>query len=259
MLKTHKNVYHEKNNQCYSIKLFIPRKTSMKRILPILLSLTLVSCGTAKEALSILPADSSYPMGVAKDFLTTFEHTDLGSTGMRSVAQSGKYFVMYFKDDTTGQKAVCDNLDEKVQCIDSVDTTLAEDSTDTIVRVTAKSVRRLIAREHSITSPDNTETITPPTSTQANTADTLFAPFEAYAEGKKNLSMDYCVVLSQNSAQESESLCYAGELVSSYVYIQGSSIIPLMIQRTLHFYKDQTLTQEELRSLKSTMITEMKK
>lgn len=235
-----------------------PQVITMKRfIIPILLLLS--SCTVANEPLSIIPQNTDYPLEIEKDFLATFEHKDLGSTGLRSVAQSGKLFVMSFTDDATGQKAVCDNLDGKSTCVDSLGTTLANDTADSIIRVTVKSVRRLIAREYSITAADKKESVTPPSDLRFDDTAKAYAPFAPFLTGKKDLKVDFCTTFTQNSESERENLCYAGDVVAAYTYVQGSSIVPLTLQRTLYFYKEQSLSQEELKTLKASMIEAMKK
>lgn len=230
----------------------------MKRIvIPMLLLLS--SCTVNQDPLLILPKNTDYPLELQKDFLATFEHKDLGSTGLRSVAQSGKLFVLSFFDDATSQKAVCDNLDGKNTCVDSLGTTLTDDAADSIIRVTVKSVRRLIAREYSLSAADKKESVTPPSDLRFEDVTKAYAPFAPFSTGKKDLKVDFCTTLTQNSESERENLCYADDVVAAYTYVQGSSIVPLTLQRTLYFYKEQSLSQEELKTLKASMIEAMKK
>lgn len=228
----------------------------MKRI-AIASLLILASCSSAPQPLSIIPAAADFPLEIERDFLATFEHKDLGSTGMRSVAQSGKLFVMYIQDDTTGQKAVCDNLNGKTTCVDSLGTTLANDNAESLVRVTVKTVRRLIGREHSITAADSIESVTPPSDLRFEGSSKSYPPFSQFSEGQEDLKVNFCTTFTQNSEQERENMCYTDDVVVAYTYIQGTSIVPLSLSRTLYFYKEQTLTPEELKSLKEKMIANM--
>lgn len=230
---------------------------TMKRTF--LLSLVfLVGCSSSTGLMSIVPVDKEYPLEIKKDFLATFEHRDLGSTGMRYVAQSGKLFVLALQDDTTGQKAVCDNLEGTTKCVDVLGTTLDEESASSIIRVTVKSVRRLIGREHTLINPDTVETKTPPKDLTLAEDGKVYSPFAQYSVGKATLVVDSCTSLSQNNDTEKESLCYSKNVVAAYTYIQGSSIIPLTISRTLHFFKEQTLTSEEMKVIKTAMVENMK-
>lgn len=216
-------------------------------------SLLLASC--TNDMTTVLPEKAqkvdNQAFGLKNDFIIAIAGADQNMPFTQIVAKSGSGFLLY-KKDSTGV-IVCDNIQENSLCQKTKTTHLDQKDTDIVLRVSEKSLWRVLGNETTLT---NTEVVKNTATPKFTLSDPSKLPkaFTSYFPEKSEERVDYCMTSKRN--EEQEILCIWKSLTPLYQYMDTSGL-PLTSTRAIFAYKELTLTQTELLKLASTLKSEV--
>lgn len=225
----------------------------MKKIVLLLASLSIFTGCSVFDTPS-LPVTHKTASGSAfqleKNFIVAIAESNQNMPSTLIVAKSDSHFVLYKKDTTS--LSVCDNLSNTLRCAST--NHLSQDQIDTLMRVSTKTLWRLLGQETTLKDTEVTVSGSIPKFTISDPAK-LPQGFKQYFTESSTDSVDTC--LTSKKSSEQEAICTWKDITVLYKY-SDTSDLPVASVRAIFSYAERDLSMDELQALHTSLLSEIK-